>query len=379
MITAIGEICAVCAGLGCLYLLLAVGVVLFAKPARSPQSLGLPEPVTVLKPLHGSEPRLEECLSSFCTQDYAAPMQLVLGLQDANDTALPVAREIRAKFPALPIVIKIDGTQHGTNAKVSNLINMELAAAHGILIAADSDILVGPHHIHHVVSLLQKPGAGAVSVLYRGVAAGGFWSQLSAIWINAQFLPNAVVGMTLNLAKPCFGSTIALRREMLAAIGGFEAFATQLADDYAIGEAVRNTGQSVEIGSFAVTHVCNEASARDFLRHQLRWARTIKTIDPAGYLGSFIAHPFAIAFLGIAAGNGSCVPIAALALGLRLLLCKTAERSFQFEARDYWLAPASDLISFGVYVWSFFGTAVTWKRARYGVLPDGTLAQSRQR
>jgi ceramide glucosyltransferase len=336
-----------------------------------------PEPVTILKPLHGAEPRLAECLASFCAQDYPAPVQIIFGLQDSHDPALAIAQGLKEKFPALDIGITVDGTAHGTNAKLSNLINMNATAKHDILIAVDSDILAPPDYLEQLVALLQKPGAGAVSVLYYGESAGPVWSRLAAAWINTHFLPSVMVGMALGLAKPCFGSTIALKREVLERIGGFEAFADQLADDYAIGAAVRRSGFSVEIGPSTVGHVCHEESLRDLLRHQLRWARTIRSIDLPGYLGSFVAHPFGLALLGVAAGSASCLALAVLALGLRLGLYKAVERSFALQRQDYWILPITDLIAFGVFVWSFFGTSVTWKRASYTVLGDGTLAHPR--
>ena len=186
-----------------------------------------------------------------------------------------------------------------------------------------------------------------------------------------------MVGTALGLAKPCFGSTIALKREVLERIGGFEAFADQLADDYAIGAAVRKAGFSMEIGPATVGHVCHEESFSDLLWHQLRWARTIRSIDLPGYLGSFIAHPFGSALLGVTAGSTSCLALAIVALSLRIGLCKAVERSFELRRQDYWMLPFTDLIAFGVFVWSFFGSSVTWKRASYTVLGDGTLVHSR--
>ena len=367
----IAGLCAAVAGLGCLYIAAAICIVLFRK--RKDKANPVPESVTILKPLHGAEPRLAECLSSFCVQTYPAPIQIVFGLQDSADPALAIARSMKEKFPALDIAIVVDGSAHGANAKVSNLINMSAAAKHSVLIAVDSDILAPPDYLAQVTALLQRPGAGAVSVLYYGESAGPVWSRLAAAWINTHFLPNVMVGMALGLAKPCFGSTIALKREALDRIGGFEAFADQLADDYAIGAAVRKAGYSVEIGPSTVGHVCHEESFRDLFRHQLRWARTIRSIDLPGHLGSFISHPFAFALIGVALGGLSYLALAFFAVALRIGLWRTVERSFGAPRLSYWLAPVADLIAFGVFVWSFFGTGVTWKRASFGVLSDGTL------
>ncbi len=375
MFPIIGSICAGVASLGCLYLAVAIGVILFRR--RKHKAWPRPEPVTILKPLHGGEPRLAECLTSFCVQDYAAPVQIIFGLQDGSDPALAIAKSLKEKFPGLDIGITVDATAHGANAKVSNLINMNASAKHDILIAVDSDILAPPDYLEQVAALLQKPGVGGVSVLYYGELAGPVWSRFGAAWINTHFLPSVMVGMALGMAKPCFGSTIALKRQALERIGGFEAFADQLADDYAIGAAVRKAGFTLEIGPSAVGHVCHEESFRDLLRHQLRWARTIRSIDLPGYLGSLVSHPFAWALLGGAAGNAACLGLAGLALCLRFALSKAVERSFELRRQDYWMLPITDLIAFGVFVWSFFGASVTWKRASFTVLGDGTLAHTR--
>ncbi len=374
MIALIGEIFAAVACLGCLYLTGAIFAVLF-RPRRA-EALAAPEPVTILKPLYGAEPRLAECLTSFCVQDYGAPVQIVFGLHTSGDLALPVVQRVKAQS-AVGAAIAIDGASHGTNAKISNLINMAPAAEHDILIAADSDILAPRDYLNGVVALLQKPGAGAVTVLYTGEAAGPVWSKFAALGLNTHFLPNVLVGLALGLAKPCFGSTIALRRRTLQAIGGLDAFANTLADDYAIGAAVRKLGLSVEIGPSSAIHVCHEESFLDLFHHQLRWARTVRSIDLPGYLGSFVAHPFALALLGAAVGNGACFALAALALGLRIALCKAVERSFKLGRQDYFLLPFSDLMAFAVFVWSLFGTSISWKRASYDLLADGTLINSR--
>ena len=156
MTSVIASICAAVASLGCLYLLAAILVILFRKPKQKAHP-NL-EPVTILKPLHGAEPRLAECLASFCAQDYPAPVQIIFGLQDSRDPALAIAKSIKEQFPALDIGITVDATAHGANAKISNLINMNATAKHDIVIAVDSDILAPPDYLEQVVALLQKPG-----------------------------------------------------------------------------------------------------------------------------------------------------------------------------------------------------------------------------
>jgi ceramide glucosyltransferase len=174
----------------------------------------------------------------------------------------------------------IETKAHGLNRKVSNLVNMAPRIRHNIVVLADSDMRVDSDYLSRVTAALDEPGVGAVTCLYYGVPLVGMWSSLSALAINAHFLPGVVFGLTLGLARPCFGSTLALRRQTLGEIGGFIAFVDCLADDYAMGAALRARGHTISIPPFAVAHMCTEASAHEFWRHELRWARTIKSIDP---------------------------------------------------------------------------------------------------
>ena len=215
-----------------------------ASSERRPRRLANCPAVTILKPLHGLEPNLYANLAGFCAQDYPSPVQIVFGVDDPADPAIAVVRKLIADFPDRDLTLVINARRHGENRKVSNLINMARQALHEVLVVSDSDIVVAPDYLDHIVAALAQPGVGLVTCLYRGAAAAGIWSRLSAAAIDYHFLPNVLVGLKLGLAAPCFGSTIALRRKTLAEIGGFEAVADQLADDYALGALVRRAGQS---------------------------------------------------------------------------------------------------------------------------------------
>ena len=181
-----------------------------------------------------------------------------------------------------------------------------------MVVLADSDMRVGPDYLSRVIAALEEPGVGAVTCLYYGIPVTGPWASLAALAINAHFLPSVVVGLAVGLARPCFGSTLALRRRTLGEIGGFIAFVDCLADDYAMGKALRARGCTIAIPPFAIAHMCTQTSAREFWRHELRWARTIKSIDPVGYAGSIVAHPLPWALIAALLGAGSSAFLPAL-------------------------------------------------------------------
>ncbi len=331
-------------------------------------------PVTILKPLHGAEPDLYAQLAGFCRQDYPRPVQIVFGVADAADSAIPVVRQLIADFPDRDLALVVNARRHGANAKVSNLINMQRAVRHELLIVSDSDIVVAPDYLRHVVGALEQPGIGLVTCLYRG-AGLGLWSQLAAMAIDYHFLPNVLVGLRLGMATPCFGSTIALRKTTLAAIGGFEAVADQLADDYALGALVRRAGLAVAIPRHTVTHACVERTARELFRHELRWARTIRSVDPAGFAGLAITYATPLALFGLLFGGISPAALmVVVALACRYGLALELDRAFALRGRRLWLLPLRDLLSFGIFLASFFGRDIEWRGQRYDVRPDKTLA-----
>ncbi|WP_409564130.1 bacteriohopanetetrol glucosamine biosynthesis glycosyltransferase HpnI [Methylobacterium sp. J-068] len=332
--------------------------------------------VTILKPLCGMEPNLYENLETFCQQAYAGPVQIVFGVQNPADPAIAVVHRLQAAYPALRLDLVIDARQHGSNRKVSNLINMSARIAHAVVVLADSDMVVKPDYLGRVVAELSRPGVNGVTCLYHGVPAHrGIWAHLSALAIDVQFLPNVVMGTSLGLANPCFGSTIAFTATALTDIGGFEAFRDDLADDYAIGEALRAKGGVVAIPNFTIGHTCVDTDLASLWSHELRWNRTIRNVDPAGYAGSFVTHAFPLALIGalIPGAGTTALAVAAFALACRITLCIRLERAFGLAPHAYWLLPIRDILSFMNFTWSFVSGAVTWKGHDYRVVADGTL------
>jgi ceramide glucosyltransferase len=335
--------------------------------------------LTLLKPLCGPELGLEANIASFVEQDYPGPVQIVFGVQDAGDPAADVVRRAIETFPRADIDLIVDPHLHGANRKISNVINIHSKSRGEVVVLSDSDIRVGPTYLRQITSALHASGVGLVTCRYRGLPVGGLWSRLAAAEINYRFLPSVLVGLRLGLAKPCFGSTIALRTGTLAQIGGFAAFADQLADDYAIGAAVRRLGLTVAIPPVVVDHVCSETSFRELVRRELRWANTIRLVDPIGFVGSVVTHPlpFAIAAVVIAGMGGASIGLSLGVLVLTLACCFVVPLQFgRILGRGFvpvLLAPVRDLLSFGIFLASFLASPVSWRGHRYRVRPDGTL------
>ncbi len=372
MLTGLMLLCDTGAVFGIGYTLLAAALIgrFLARATAQPTSF---PPVTVVKPLHGAEWALLNNLLSFCQQDYPGPVQFLFGVHDPMDAALQTLDDLRRLHPDADITVVTDARLYGPNRKISNILNMLPHAKHDVLVFADSDVSVGPDYLRNVIGELQKPGVGLVTCVYRGQADPGFWPRLSVKATNYQFLPGVVMGLALGLARPCFGQTIAMRRDTLERIGGFVPFVRHLAEDHAIGEAVRMIGEKVVIPPFTVSHACVESSATRLIAHELRWSRTIRSIDPVGHMGSVLIHPLALALLGLML-SGVAWWSWMLALGAmcaRLALKLLSDRALRQPHRDLWLMPIWDIVSFGIFVASFFSSRVIWRGFSFNVDGDG--------
>src|SRR5207245_7738426 len=79
--------------------------------------------------------------------------------------------------------------------------------------------------------------------------------------------------------------SIATTKEWLGKIGGFQAIADTLADDYELGSRIAKTGGEVVLAREGVWTMYPAQTLRGFWEHQLRWARTVRLCRPLSYLG----------------------------------------------------------------------------------------------
>ena len=319
--------------------------------------------VTVLKPLHGDEPMLEAALESFCTQNYGV-LQIVFGLQTANDPALAVVHRLVARFPQIDIDVVISDVPHGENRKIANLINMLPLVRHNILLIADSDMHVPQDYVRRIMDTLARPNTGLVTSLYSGRAAfRGLAGQLGAAYINHSFTPGALIGRALG-RRDCLGATMALTRQTLDAVGGLHALVDHLADDALLGRLIRKRGLRVRLGPTMPATTVAEQTVAELFAHELRWARTIRCVAPIGFVLSAVQYPFIWLALTLVLSGGSAWSIG-LTLTfwfLRYISGNDINRLLGLSERmPAWLPPLRDLLSIAVMITSYTSNDVAWQ------------------
>lgn len=363
----------VAASLG--YAAVALWRVAALKGAAHAEPTSLP-PITILKPVCGLEPGLYENLRSFCDQDYPE-FQVLFGVRDRADPAIPVIEWLVREFPGCRAELVIAERVIGSNYKISNVANMMDRAAHDIVAIVDADCRVGRDYLKDLASAFADPEVGAATCLYRAIPARRTLSaRLGAMFVNEWFLPSVLVALISEPLAYCFGSTMAVRRTSLAAIGGIETLASYLADDHMLGRLVAERGDKVALARHIVELTIDEPSFPALVRHELRWGRTMRAVRPLGYAMSFLTDAFPLSIL-LAVVSGFATPALAmvgLALALRLAMHVVAARVLgNADDGSAWLVPLRDLMNFAIRAASFVGRGVQWRERNFSVQSDGQM------
>jgi ceramide glucosyltransferase len=334
-------------------------------------------PVSILKPLRGTDPEMYESFRSHCLQDYPE-YEIIFGVSDANDPAIQLVEQLKAEFPQRAIRLMICREHLGANTKVSNLVQMVREARYEYLIVNDSDIRVAPDYLRRVLAPLSDPTIGLVTCLYRGSANSTLGSRLEALGISTDFAGGVLVAEVVERGISFgLGSTLAFRRRDLQAIGGFEAFVDYLADDYQIGSRIAALGLKVELSDAVVETFLPRYTLFEFLHHQLRWARTVRDCRFSGYVGTGLTFGLPWAALALICAEGAAwawtllVCTAVLRMTVAIVVGKFVLRD-RAVMRFLALIPLRDLFALLVWVASFAGHKVVWRGDRFR-LSNGKL------
>jgi ceramide glucosyltransferase len=348
-------------------------------PAPTEGKAVLP-PVSVLKPLHGTEPLLNQCLESFFRQDYP-DYELIFGARIQSDPALALVEILKKKYPRVATQTVLSGHPGYPNAKVCLMEKMAPLATHPILFITDSDVRVAPDYLAQVVRPMLDPEVGMVTCLYRGVSTGGFWPLLEALGMSIELASGVLVANLLEGMRFALGPTMVIRKEVLEGWGGLGVLRDYCADDFVMGALTHASGRKVVLSHYVINHIVLNRSARASMLHQLRWMKSSRFSRSLGHIGTGLTFAMPFGALALIAGwlSGNW------ALGLGLLSVAFANRVVQAlvvgwgvnrdrdSALYCWLYPLRDLLGFVLWCASFWGSEIDWRGERYQLVAGGRM------
>jgi ceramide glucosyltransferase len=388
MATSIEAITALLTFSGLFYMILALGGARAYAHAcrRVADSSPFAPNVSILKPVKGVDARMYAGFVSHCAQKYAGKFEIVFGVGSLDDPAVEEIDHLRREYPACAIRLVECPEQLGTSGKVSNLTQMLPEALHPYLIINDSDILVSPNYLAHVMEPLRDPQVGMVTAPYLGrTAATGraltLWSRLEALGISTDFLPGVLTSRMLEGGIHFgLGSTLAMPRAVLDRIGGFEPLLESLSDDYELGARIARAGYRIHLCGERVETAVPAYTFRGFWDHQLRWARSVRDSRRLGYLGLVVTYcvPWAIlncVASGLALWSFTLLSLVLLARVTVALTVGVGILRDEQVLRDLWLLPLRDFFGFVLWVWSFASDTIVWRGERF-TLRNGRLSRT---
>jgi ceramide glucosyltransferase len=361
--------------------LVVVGTIRFhrdARRARRAQSAVSNWPlVSVLKPVHGAEARLQENLESFFRQDYPA-YEILFAADDEDDPALDIVRDVSSRHPQIPCRILVTGKPPWPNPPAYCFCRMTEVAAHDILVTSDSDVEVAPNYLQEVVAPLLDPKVGMVTCVYRGKNAAGFWAGLTAIGMSIEMTAGVLVANVLEGINFGLGPTIAVKKAALASIGGYEALREYFANDYMIGKLIDEAGYRVVLSHHIIDHVVSQRTFQKMWGSQLRWAKSTRYSRPKGHLGSGLIFAIPFGLVGFAAA----ALLGKVGLGLCLLGAVCLNRVIEswvvgwivvrdpVALKQPWMCVFRDLLGFAVWAASYTAAHAVWRTNNYRLSRD---------
>ena len=368
------------------------GMVLWAVPGylrerRAAEALmsarpGFTPPLTLLKPVHGTEPGLEAHLATFFEQDYPE-YEILFCARSAEDAGLATARRVALKFPHIPAKFLVTGGEPDyINAKVASLELMEANASHEILVISDSDVRVTPDYLRAIALPFADNNVGAMCCPYRGVAAeGGLWARLEAVGMSVEMTAGVLAAQMTEGMRFVLGPTMAFRRDAIKQMGGFKVTADYCADDFVLGNETFKLGRTVILSHHAIDHMVLNSRFADSMKHQVRWMKSTRFSRPRGHLGTALSFSMPFGLLCLAAMLWLGHPwwgIASLgwAVATRLAL-SIAVGGRVVNDRDwvgmFILYPLRDLMGFGFWAASYWGNRILWRGRVFELLPGGKM------
>ncbi|HTU51303.1 MAG TPA: bacteriohopanetetrol glucosamine biosynthesis glycosyltransferase HpnI [Acidobacteriaceae bacterium] len=372
---------------------LVYSILVFRAARAYTRSLRLPLPasfpaVSILKPVKGVDLDMYEAFASHCRQDYPGEYEILFGAGSMGDPAVALIEQLQREFPQQQIRLLVCPDVLGANGKVSNLVKMVAEARYDHLLINDSDIRVTPHYLRHVMPAFALPSdtgkkVGMVTALYRGHSANTLGSRLEALGISTDFIPGALTARWMEKGlRFGLGSTLAMTREALDAIGGLLPLVDHLADDYEMGARIYHAGYRVELAREVVETSIPAYTFSQFLAHQLRWARGVRDARPLGYFGLLVTFglPWALANVIASAASLDSIALLSVMLCVRFAMALSIGVGVlddRATMRDLWLLPLRDVVALAVWFWSFADNAVVWRGERFH-LRGGKLIREKQ-
>lgn len=335
-------------------------------------------PLTVLKPVRGLEKNLKLNLRTIATQDYPN-YQIIYSVQDSEDPAFPILKEIQKEFGSDRISVVISTLEAGANGKVNNLLGAIQEARHDIIVISDSDTNLQADYLKSIVAPLNNFEVGCVCTLFKVIRGSHWFEKMELLTINVDFMPSVIFATVTGVSKACLGPSIAIRKSTLEEIGGLESLADYLVEDYEIGRRVLTSGKKIVLLPYIIDAVVDLENLRDWWTHQVYWDQNTYLAKPLPFIATIFIRtiPFALLFAFI---RGDMIGLYVLMVAMIIRLITAVVNSREMKdiegIKSLYLLPLRDILGLVFWALSFTQRTVVWRGVKFELTSHGKMVTS---
>lgn len=334
-------------------------------------------PITVLKPVHGLEKNQKENLRSCCLQDYPE-YQIVFSVQDKEDATIPLLKELQREFGAGRVTVAIEDFHAGTNGKINNMIGGLRHARHDVLVISDSDVFLKPDYLKIIVAPLSDPEVGCSCTLYKAAGADTWFEKMELLTLNADFMTNVLFAHVSGASKFCLGASAALHRSTLKEIGGLDALADYLVEDYEMGKRIWMLGKRIAVVPYFIDTIVDLKTPSQWWSHQVYWDQNTRAARPMAFLATALVRsvPFAVLYAIARMGDAVGLGVMASAFALRLMSAAVVLRwglQDREGLRNIGMLILRDISSLVTWLLAFTKRTTIWRGTSFVLTRDGRL------
>lgn len=334
--------------------------------------------ISLLIPICGIDSHAWENWSSFCHQIQCEHYEILFGIADPQDPAIPTLQRLQEMYGDRRVRLFIDLPPRGVNYKDSTLSYLLEQAQYDWIVFADSDIQVPPTYLHDVVAPLVQGHADLITCAFIAHDPQHLSSALASLARCCDFIPSALIARKLdgNRLRFAIGMTIALSKQTLTQAGGLHL--DRIGSDYNLGKRVAESGGRVELFHRVLESDTGREKFSDLYQRELRWARTIRFNKGIAYYTMAFCYGSLYGILILCYPKISIYPtmfVSGITLLIRytqaLLACWTmgAPRLLRW----FPLLLFRDALSFWIWLVGCFGSTVVWRKRTLKIVCDGIV------
>ena len=342
--------------------------------------------VSLLKPLHGTEPGMERNLETFFEQEYPGEWELLFCARHDTDEGLKLARAVGARYPDVRAKYVTCGEPMPKfhNAKVYSFEKLDSVARFDSYLTSDADVRVDTHYILRMVQNLKDPDFGIASCVYIGTAYGGekatLASRLDAVGKSVEMTSGVLVADMIEGTKFALGATMVLPRKSFQRVGGFGELGQFYADDFELGNRLAKQGVQVKMATHIIKLMVQDQPFWLSFRNQLRWMQSTRRSRPWGHLGTGLTFAMPFGLLGLIWGIAAGRPLLGLAWLGAMVVNRWLQAAFILGvlgdpewSRNVAIYPLRDLLGSVLWLGSYGGERFYYRGKIYKLKSGGRV------